>query len=70
VRLPSNGIIRWPNRLCAIRDGAHGEHEAGIYGKKDRGAFAVVVAAGGYADEDHGEVCQQKLFYVTPQSCS
>lgn len=42
-----NEIVRWPNRLCAIRDGAHGEQEAGIYGRKDQGAFAVVVAAGG-----------------------
>ena len=47
----------WPSRICALRDGAHGEQEAGIHGQTGVGAFSVVVAAGGYADKDHGEVC-------------
>lgn len=46
----------WPLRICALRDGAHGEQEAGIHGQTGKGAFSVVVAAGGYADKDHGEV--------------
>ncbi len=56
-----NGIVNgqwWPLRVCAIRDGAHGALEAGIYGEsgKEKGAYSIVVGAGGYADEDDGEV--------------
>lgn len=54
-----NGLVngQWfPNRACAFRDGAHGELEAGIHGKAGGGAFSVVVAQGGYADKDEGEV--------------
>ena len=60
----SNGLTNgqwWPSRLCALRDGAHGEVEAGICGLKDNGAFAVVVAEGSYADEDNGDVCRGAL---------
>ena len=46
----------WPLQICANRDGAHGEIEAGIAGLKAQGAFSVVVAGGGYADVDDGEV--------------
>lgn len=46
----------WPSRICALRDGAHGEQEAGIHGQTGKGAFSVVVAAGGYADQDNGVV--------------
>jgi hypothetical protein len=46
----------WPSRICALRDGAHGEQEAGIHGQTGKGAYSVVVAEGGYADEDHGSV--------------
>ena len=46
----------WPYRICALRDGAHGEQEAGIHGQTGKGAYSVVVAVGGYADKDHGEV--------------
>jgi hypothetical protein len=56
----ANNLINgqwWPSRICALRDGAHGEQEAGIHGQTAMGAFSVVVAAGGYADKDHGEVC-------------
>ncbi|KFX98086.1 hypothetical protein O988_04539 [Pseudogymnoascus sp. VKM F-3808] len=42
----------WPNRICALRDGAHGEQEAGIHGQIGKGTYSVVVAQGGYADED------------------
>ncbi|KFY75092.1 hypothetical protein V499_04902 [Pseudogymnoascus sp. VKM F-103] len=42
----------WPNRICALRDGAHGEQEAGIHGQVGKGTYSVVVAQGGYADED------------------
>lgn len=46
----------WPNRICALRDGAHGEQEAGIHGQVGKGAYSVVVAQGGYADQDKGVV--------------
>jgi hypothetical protein len=46
----------FPSRACAYRDGAHGELEAGIYGKKGIGAYSIVLARGGYADRDNGEV--------------
>lgn len=58
-----NGLINgpwWFNRMCVLRDGAHGEQEAGIHGQTGKGAFSVVVAAGEYADGDHGEVCLSK----------
>ncbi len=44
----------WPLQICAMRDGAHGEIEAGIHGKPDSGALSVVLASGGYADMDDG----------------
>ncbi|KFY17460.1 hypothetical protein V492_00654 [Pseudogymnoascus sp. VKM F-4246] len=50
-----NGLVNgqwWPNRICALRDGAHGEQEAGIHGQVGKGTYSVVVAQGGYADED------------------
>jgi hypothetical protein len=56
-----NGLTNgqwWPSRVCAVRDGAHAELEAGIAGKKDFGAYSVVVSSGGYADRDEGEVSQ------------
>jgi hypothetical protein len=43
------------NRACAYRDGAHGELEAGVCGEKGEGAYSIVLANAGYADEDHGE---------------
>jgi hypothetical protein len=46
----------WPSRVCMLRDGAHGEIEAGIHGQTDRGAYSVVLAAGGYRDKDNGDV--------------
>lgn len=45
----------WPSRLCLMRDGAHGEVEAGIAGQTGKGAYSVVVSGGGYADDDQGE---------------
>jgi hypothetical protein len=47
----------WPQRICALRDGAHGAMEAGISGQAEKGAFSIVLSHGQYADEDHGEVC-------------
>jgi hypothetical protein len=44
------------NRACAYRDGAHGELEAGVCGKKDKGVYSIVLSHAGYADEDEGEV--------------
>lgn len=56
-----NGLVNgqwWPLRICAMRDGAHGEQEAGIAGQTGKGAYSVVVASGGYKDEDEGEIVQ------------
>ncbi|KAH8746330.1 PUA-like domain-containing protein [Hyaloscypha finlandica] len=53
-----NGLLngQWfANRLCAMRDGAHAELEPGICGEKEKGAFSIVLANGGYADEDKGD---------------
>ena len=45
----------WPLQICAVRDGAHGEMEAGIHGKTGEGAYSVVVSGGGYANIDRGD---------------
>ncbi len=45
----------WPLQICALRDGAHGEIEAGIHGRPGEGAFSVILSAGGgYNDVDKG----------------
>lgn len=52
-----NGLVngQWfPNFVAALRDGAHGNAYAGIHGRKNHGAFSVVVA-GAYHDIDDGE---------------
>ncbi|KAI6914126.1 hypothetical protein KC318_g2020 [Hortaea werneckii] len=36
----------WPLQLCLLRDGAHGQSQQGIHGKKGHGAFSCVVAGG------------------------
>lgn len=41
----------YPYRLCALRDGAHGESQAGISGSVDDGAWSIVVA-GAYEGVD------------------
>ena len=51
----TNGMW-WPLQLCALRDGAHGEIEAGIHGCPNIGAFSIVLSGGGYQDVDEGEV--------------
>ena len=48
----------WPMQLCAMRDGAHGETEAGIHGKPDQGAFSIVVSGGGYSNIDNGDTLE------------
>ena len=54
----------WPLQMCAIRDGAHGETEAGIHGSPDRGAHSIVLSGGAppggkaYEDHDTGEIIQ------------
>ena len=45
----------WPLQICAVRDGAHGDIEAGIHGLKAQGAFSIVVSGGGYANIDEGD---------------
>lgn len=63
-----NGLVVgqwWPLQICAARDGAHGEMEAGIHGSKDKGVLSVVVSGGSdnagqeYPDDDLGNT----LFY-------
>ena len=48
----------WPLQICAVRDGAHGEMEAGIHGKTDEGAYSVVVSGAGYANLDRGNTIE------------
>lgn len=60
-----NGLTNgqwWPMRVCAFRDGAHGEREAGIHGQTGKGAYSIVLAAGGYADKDSGDVSVCSLY--------
>lgn len=45
----------WPMQICALRDGAHGEIEAGIHGQPGKGAYSVIVGNAGYDDLDEGE---------------
>lgn len=45
----------WPTQLCAVRDGAHGSAQGGIWGQKGRGAYSIVLSTGGYADKDEGD---------------
>ncbi|PWW80084.1 hypothetical protein C7212DRAFT_289300 [Tuber magnatum] len=43
----------WPLQICALRDGAHGELEAGISGNTTIGAISVIVSGGAlYPDLD------------------
>jgi hypothetical protein len=54
-----NGLVNgqwWPIRQGTLRDGAHGEVEAGIAGKAGKGVFSIVMSNGGYADKDDGDV--------------
>ena len=44
----------WPLQICAMRDGAHGEIEAGIHGQPGRGAFSIILSGSGYDDCDEG----------------
>jgi hypothetical protein len=48
----------WPLQICALRDGAHGARMGGISGRKDDGAYSVVISGGGsntYEDRDLGD---------------
>ncbi|KAI9817158.1 MAG: hypothetical protein M1827_001270 [Pycnora praestabilis] len=45
----------WLMQICAVRDGAHGEIEAGIRNQPNEGAFSVVLSRGGYKDKDEGD---------------
>ena len=53
----------WPLRMCMVRDGAHRYHQAGICGRADGGAQAVVMGKPEfeeYADVDLGD----EIWYV------
>lgn len=47
----------WPTQLCAVRDGAHGTPQGGIWGAKGKGAYSIVLSSGGpcYKDRDEGD---------------
>ncbi|PGH14202.1 hypothetical protein AJ79_03175 [Helicocarpus griseus UAMH5409] len=45
----------FPLQLMAVRDGAHGETEAGICGRFGKGAVSIVLSGKGYADIDQGD---------------
>ena len=52
----------WPSRITTIRDGAHGETEAGISGKRgEGGAHSIVISAQGYANEDSLDVSADQM---------
>jgi hypothetical protein len=44
----------WPTQLCAVRDGAHGAPQGGIWGAKGKGAYSIVLSGSGYKDKDDG----------------
>lgn len=46
----------WPLQICLIRDGAHGEIEAGICGEPGKGVFSIVLGSSGYDNVDEGDV--------------
>jgi hypothetical protein len=46
----------WFSRLAVLRDGAHGEIEAGIFGAAK--ALAIALSGKGYANVDNGDVSQ------------
>jgi len=48
----------WPLQICLIRDGVHGEVEAGICGEPGKGAFSIVLGSSGYDNVDEGDVIQ------------
>ena len=45
----------WPFQICALRDGAHGSNNGGIYGKQDIGAYSIVVSSDDHDDRDLGD---------------
>jgi hypothetical protein len=47
----------WPMQICALRDGAHGSLMGGIAGKRDLGAYSIILSGGGgYNDRDLGDI--------------
>ncbi|KAF1985524.1 hypothetical protein K402DRAFT_394504 [Aulographum hederae CBS 113979] len=55
-----DGLVngQWfPTQLCALRDGAHGALQGGIYGSSEgEGAYSVVMKDSHYEDRDDGDV--------------
>lgn len=51
----------WPFQICALRDGAHGVIQGGIYGENGKGAYSCILSGGvdssgkRYPDEDDGD---------------
>ena len=48
----------WPFQICAVRDGAHGELEAGICGDAEHGAYSIVMSGEKYQDVDNGNTIE------------
>ncbi|KAI5358193.1 Putative PUA-like superfamily, SRA-YDG superfamily protein [Septoria linicola] len=51
----------WPTLLCALRDGAHGDSQAGISGDAGVGAYSCFMSGGKnhvYPDKDQGDVVE------------
>ncbi|KXT16213.1 hypothetical protein AC579_6948 [Pseudocercospora musae] len=54
----------WPTQLTALRDGAHGSSQGGIYGETGKGAYSVIMSGGvdkagnKYPDVDEGDHVQ------------
>lgn len=46
----------WPYQICALRDGAHGARQGGIYGREVEGTYSIVTSAESkYSDTDRGD---------------
>ncbi|KAA8912971.1 PUA-like domain-containing protein [Sphaerosporella brunnea] len=50
-----NGLVVgqwWPLQICAVRDGAHGATEGGIWADKEAAVSIIISGGSGYQDED------------------
>lgn len=57
----------WPYQICALRDGAHGSFQGGIYGRDQVGTFSIVTSAESkYSDRDEGDVLYYSGSYDDP----
>lgn len=54
----------WPTQLAALRDGAHGSSQGGIYGKTGHGAYSCIMAGNHeYGGQDDGDKDEGDVVY-------